>query len=103
MAPFRVSPLTRLAAPWLLGCTLQGCFLWTTSGEGDQLRDEVASQAARLQQLEQAQTAQLQQLKQAETNIFYGKKGYSVVQSPRNGTDNRLNELVAQIISEMIL
>lgn len=42
-------------------------------------------------------------LKQAETNIFYGKKGYSVVQSPRNGTDNRLNELVAQIISEMIL
>lgn len=42
-------------------------------------------------------------LKQAETNIFYGKKGYSVVQSPRNGTDNQFNELTAQIISEILL
>jgi hypothetical protein len=42
-------------------------------------------------------------LKQAETNIFYGKRGYSVVQSPRTGTNNELNELVAQIISEILL
>ncbi len=42
-------------------------------------------------------------LKQAETNIFYGKKGYSVVQSPRTGTNNQLNELTAQIISEILL
>ncbi len=42
-------------------------------------------------------------LRQAETNIFYGKKGYSVVQSPRSGTNSELNLLVSQIISEVIL
>lgn len=42
-------------------------------------------------------------LKQAETNIFYGKRGYSVVQSPRSGTSTEFNEIVAQVISEIIL
>ena len=42
-------------------------------------------------------------LKQAETNIFYGKRGYSVVQSPRSGTSTELNEIAAQVISEIIL
>lgn len=36
--------------------------------------------------------------KQAEVNIFYGKKGYSVVKSPRSGTDSELNELIYQVI-----
>ena len=34
----------------------------------------------------------------AETNIFYGKKGYSVVISPRNGTNAEFNEMVADLI-----
>ena len=42
-------------------------------------------------------------LKLAEINIFYGKKGYSVVQTPRNGTDNALNELTARIIADILL
>ncbi len=50
----------------LLMGALQGCFLWTTSGEGDQLRTDVVGQAARVQKLEEAQNAQLEQLKQAE-------------------------------------
>ncbi len=50
-----------------LMCSLQGCFLWTTSGEGDQLRTDVGSQAERIQKLEEAQNAQLEQLKTAET------------------------------------
>ena len=36
--------------------------------------------------------------KQAETNIFYGKKGFSVVVSPRTGTDQDTNRLVAELI-----
>ena len=36
-------------------------------------------------------------LRQGELNLFYGKKGYSVVESPRRGTDDELNHLVADI------
>lgn len=36
-------------------------------------------------------------LRQGELNIFYGKKGYSVVESPRRGTDDELNHLIADI------
>lgn len=36
--------------------------------------------------------------KKSEINLFYGKKGFSVVQSPSCGTSSDLNELVAQII-----
>jgi TolA-binding protein len=43
-----------------------GCFLWTSAGEGEGLRTDVNSQGDRLQKLEQAQTAQLEQLKLAE-------------------------------------
>ncbi len=50
-----------------LMCALQGCFLWTTAGEGDQLRTDVGGQAGRIQRLEEAQNAQLEQLKQAES------------------------------------
>lgn len=56
----------RIASIWLLALSLQGCFLWTTSGEGDQLRTDVSAQADRIQKLEAAQNQQLEQLKQAE-------------------------------------
>lgn len=36
--------------------------------------------------------------KKAEVNIFYGKKGFSVVLSPRTGTDAELNQLLASAI-----
>ncbi|MFT3927337.1 MAG: hypothetical protein QM778_32685 [Myxococcales bacterium] len=50
---------------WLI-TTLSGCFLWTSSGEGDQLRRDLDAEQARVQKLEAAQNAQLEQLKQAE-------------------------------------
>lgn len=37
--------------------------------------------------------------KKAEINLFYGKKGFSVVQSPRTGTDKSANELMAEVIN----
>lgn len=36
-------------------------------------------------------------LRQGELNLFYGKRGYSVVESPRRGTDGELNHLIADI------
>lgn len=36
--------------------------------------------------------------KLAEINLFYGKRGFSVVQSPRCGTSPQLNELASQLI-----
>lgn len=36
--------------------------------------------------------------KMAETNVFYGRKGYSVVISPRTGTNPDLNDAVAGLI-----
>jgi len=42
-------------------------------------------------------------LKEAEINVFYGKRGYSVVQSPRQGTDRELNEVCSRIIGGMLL
>lgn len=35
---------------------------------------------------------------QAEINLFYGKRGFTVVQSPRTGTDKDANELMADVI-----
>ena len=40
--------------------------------------------------------------KLAEINLFYGKHGFSVVQSPRSGTSAELNELMAQLINSFI-
>ena len=37
-------------------------------------------------------------LRLAETNVFYGRKGYSVIISPRTGTNTELNEVVCQLI-----
>ena len=41
-------------------------------------------------------------LKQAEINLFYGRRGFSVVKSPRSGTSEELNELTAQLIQTFI-
>lgn len=40
--------------------------------------------------------------KQAEINVFYGKRGFSVVKSPRSGTSAELNDLTAQLILSYI-
>lgn len=37
-------------------------------------------------------------LKLAEVNLFYGKNGFHVVQSPRSGTSSELNTMVADIV-----
>jgi TolA-binding protein len=49
-----------------LSASLSGCFLWTSSGEGEQLRRDLDLETSRVQRLEEAQNAQLAQLKQAE-------------------------------------
>lgn len=38
-------------------------------------------------------------LKRAEINLFYGKRGFSVVKSPRCGTSSELNDLLADVIT----
>ena len=43
------------------------------------------------------------QLKEAEINVFYGKRGFTIVQSPRRGTNAELNELCARILGELLL
>ena len=42
-------------------------------------------------------------LRQAEVNLFYGKRGFSVVKSPRTGTDDEFNELAVGLIQSFIL
>jgi TolA-binding protein len=55
-----------LCAVWLMGSS-SGCFIWTSSGEGDTLRQDVDAHAKRIREIEKAQTDQLEQLRQAET------------------------------------
>ena len=40
--------------------------------------------------------------KLAEINLFYGRHGFSVVQTPRCGTSTELNELMAQLVNSFI-
>lgn len=40
--------------------------------------------------------------KTSETNVFYGKRGYRVVQSPKSGTSVELNSVVAEMIQNYI-
>lgn len=42
-------------------------------------------------------------LRKAEINLFYGKRGFSVVISPRAGTDRELNEICSSLMQEMFL
>lgn len=39
--------------------------------------------------------------RQAEINLFYGKKGFTAVITPRNGTNAELNKVCWQLITEM--
>lgn len=41
-------------------------------------------------------------MKLAEINLFFGKRGFSVVKSPRNGTNAELNDLTSQLIQSFI-
>ena len=41
-------------------------------------------------------------MKQAEINLFFGKRGFSVVKSPRSGTNSELNDLTAQLIQSFV-
>ena len=41
--------------------------------------------------------------REAEINLFYGKKGYSVVQSSRKGTNDELNSLCAELINQFLM
>ncbi len=40
--------------------------------------------------------------KSAEINLFYGKRGFSVVQSPKCGTSSEMNQLMADLIRSYI-
>lgn len=40
--------------------------------------------------------------KAAEINLFFGKRGFSVVQSPRTGTDAGANALMAEVIESFL-
>nr|WP_320059534.1 hypothetical protein [uncultured Bacteroides sp.] len=37
-------------------------------------------------------------IRESEINLFFGKRGFSVVQSPRCGTSEELNKLMAELI-----
>ncbi len=41
-------------------------------------------------------------LKEAEINLFFGKRGFSVVKSPRCGTNDELNDVCAQLVQAFI-
>ena len=41
-------------------------------------------------------------LKLAEINLFYGKRGFSVVASPKSGTDYEFNDVLKNLISVYI-
>ena len=41
-------------------------------------------------------------LKEAEINLFFGKRGFSVVKSPRCGTNDELNDVCAQLVQSFI-
>ena len=40
--------------------------------------------------------------RQAEINVFYGRHGFKVVQSPRSGTSAELNQLAAELIQQFL-
>jgi len=40
--------------------------------------------------------------KEAEINLFYGKRGFTVVKSPRCGTNSELNEVCAELIQSFV-
>lgn len=43
------------------------------------------------------------QLQSGEVNVFYGKKGFSVVMSPRSGTSPELNQLLYETVAHILI
>ena len=41
-------------------------------------------------------------VRQAEINLFFGKRGFTAVQCPRNGTSAELNEVCHEIVKQFI-
>ncbi|OQB21929.1 MAG: hypothetical protein BWY12_01314 [candidate division BRC1 bacterium ADurb.Bin183] len=41
-------------------------------------------------------------VREAEINLFYGKRGFSVIQSPRCGTSSEFNQLAADLIEAFL-
>lgn len=41
-------------------------------------------------------------LRLAEVNVFYGRRGFSVVVSPKSGTDEELNAVMARIVEQYL-
>ena len=68
----------------------------------DELKGYIEQSGAIVRQIESIQYGKkiktLVGAKQAETNVFYGRRGFSVVISPRTGTDAEANQLVADLI-----
>ena len=42
------------------------------------------------------------ELRKAEVNLFFGKRGFSVVLSPKTGTDAALNQLLADVVNSCL-
>ena len=42
-------------------------------------------------------------LKLAEVNVFYGKRGFKVVKSPKSGTNDELNGLMVELIEDYLM
>ena len=42
-------------------------------------------------------------IKHAEINLFYGKRGFKIVESMRAGTDGELNKLMAELVDSYII
>ncbi|MDY6373339.1 MAG: CRISPR-associated primase-polymerase type B [Bacteroidales bacterium] len=41
--------------------------------------------------------------KRAEINLYFGKRGFNVVKTPKTGTDNELNSMVAELVENCIV
>ncbi len=41
-------------------------------------------------------------IKKAEVNLFYGRRGFSVVLSPKTGTDTELNQLLSDVVKSYL-
>ena len=41
--------------------------------------------------------------KKAEVNMFYGKRGFSIVESPRTGTDSEANKLLVDTVNSFLI
>lgn len=42
-------------------------------------------------------------IKEAEVNLFYGKRGFSVVQSPRTGTTPEINQMLSDLVQAFLV